>query len=105
MADFNMGHVLFHGSSRKAVKEYYIILQELLVVLCQMPAKPMMEGRWVVKPKTSYLVDPCSTCNVLDDNNGCMLLGTIIAQFVAGSKGYKVEGQTGVTGAYPTQCH
>jgi hypothetical protein len=29
----------------------------------------------------------------------------VIAQFVARSKGYKVEGQTGVTGTYPTQCH
>jgi hypothetical protein len=33
------------------------------------------------------------------------LLWPVIAQFVAGSKGYKVEGQTGVTGTYPTQCH
>jgi hypothetical protein len=30
---------------------------------------------------------------------------TVIAQFVARRKGYKVEGQTGVTGTYPTQCH
>jgi hypothetical protein len=29
----------------------------------------------------------------------------VIAQFVARKKGYKVEGQTGVTGTYPTQCH
>jgi hypothetical protein len=29
----------------------------------------------------------------------------VIAQFVARSKGYKVEGQTGITGTYPTQCH
>ena len=29
----------------------------------------------------------------------------VIAQFVARSKGYKVEGQIGVTGTYPTQCH
>ena len=29
----------------------------------------------------------------------------VIAQFVARIKGYKVEGQTGVTGTYPTQCH
>jgi hypothetical protein len=29
----------------------------------------------------------------------------VIAQFVARRKGYKVEGQTGVTGTYPTQCH
>jgi hypothetical protein len=30
---------------------------------------------------------------------------TIIAQFVARIKGYEVEGQTGVIGTYPTQCH
>jgi hypothetical protein len=30
---------------------------------------------------------------------------TVIAQFVARSSGYEVEGQTGVTGTYPTQCH
>jgi hypothetical protein len=30
---------------------------------------------------------------------------TVIAQFVARSNGYEVEGQTGVTGTYPTQCH
>jgi hypothetical protein len=29
----------------------------------------------------------------------------VIAQFVARSNGYEVEGQTGVTGTYPTQCH
>jgi hypothetical protein len=29
----------------------------------------------------------------------------VIAQFVARSNGYKIEGQTGVTGTYPTQCH
>jgi hypothetical protein len=29
----------------------------------------------------------------------------LIAQFVARIKGYKIEGQTGVTGTYPTQCH
>jgi hypothetical protein len=28
-----------------------------------------------------------------------------IAHFVARKKGYKVEGQTGVTGTYLTQCH
>ena len=33
------------------------------------------------------------------------ILGCVIAQFVARSKGYKVEGQIGVTGTYPTQCH
>jgi hypothetical protein len=32
-------------------------------------------------------------------------MGHVIAQFVARRKGYKVEGQTGVTGTYPTQCH
>jgi hypothetical protein len=32
-------------------------------------------------------------------------MGIVIAQFVARSKGYKVEGQTGVIGTYPTQCH
>jgi hypothetical protein len=31
--------------------------------------------------------------------------GHVIAQFVARSNGYKIEGQTGVTGTYPTQCH
>jgi hypothetical protein len=30
---------------------------------------------------------------------------SVIAQFVARIKGYKVEGQIGVTGTYPTQCH
>jgi hypothetical protein len=35
--------------------------------------------------------------------NPCVSLA--IAQFVARRKGYKVEGQTGVTGTYPTQCH
>jgi hypothetical protein len=29
----------------------------------------------------------------------------VIAQFVAKSNGYEVEGQTGITGTYPTQCH
>ena len=29
----------------------------------------------------------------------------VIVQFVARSRGYKIEGQTGVTGTYPTQCH
>jgi hypothetical protein len=29
----------------------------------------------------------------------------VIAQFLARKKGYKVEGQTGITGTYPTQCH
>jgi hypothetical protein len=29
----------------------------------------------------------------------------VIAQFVARSKGSKVEGQTGVTRTYPIQCH
>jgi hypothetical protein len=29
----------------------------------------------------------------------------VIAQFVARSNGYETEGQTGVTGTYPTQCH
>jgi hypothetical protein len=33
------------------------------------------------------------------------LYGLVNAQFVSMSKGYKVEGQTGVTGTYPTQCH
>jgi hypothetical protein len=32
-------------------------------------------------------------------------VGLVIAQFVARSKGYKVEGQIGITGTYPTQCH
>ena len=32
-------------------------------------------------------------------------LPSVIAQFVARSSGYEVEGQTGVTGTYPTQCH
>jgi hypothetical protein len=32
-------------------------------------------------------------------------LELVIARFVARMKGYKVEGQTGVTGTYPTQCH
>jgi hypothetical protein len=31
--------------------------------------------------------------------------GTVITQFVARSSGYEVEGQTGITGTYPTQCH
>jgi hypothetical protein len=31
-----------------------------------------------------------------------MSLGFVIAQFVARSKGYKVEGQIGITGSYPT---
>jgi hypothetical protein len=31
--------------------------------------------------------------------------GLVIAQFVARLSGYEVEGQTGVTGTYPTQCH
>jgi hypothetical protein len=29
----------------------------------------------------------------------------VIAQFVARSNGYKIEGQTGITGTHPTQCH
>ena len=29
----------------------------------------------------------------------------VIAQFVARSSGYEIEGQAGVTGTYPTQCH
>jgi hypothetical protein len=38
--------------------------------------------------------------SIKEDPN--MLL--VIAQFVARIKGYKVEGQTGVTGTCPTQC-
>ena len=29
----------------------------------------------------------------------------VIAQFVARSNDYKIEGQTCITGTYPTQCH
>jgi hypothetical protein len=29
----------------------------------------------------------------------------VITRFVARIKGYKIEGQTGVTGTNPTQCH
>jgi hypothetical protein len=32
-------------------------------------------------------------------------LWSVIAQFVARSNGYEIEGQTGITGTYPTQCH
>jgi hypothetical protein len=32
-------------------------------------------------------------------------LGFVIAQFVARIKGYKIEGQIGITGTSPTQCH
>jgi hypothetical protein len=32
-------------------------------------------------------------------------IGLVIAQFVARIKVYKIEGQTGVTGTNPTQCH
>jgi hypothetical protein len=39
------------------------------------------------------------------DEDSFKLIGIVIAQFVARSKGYKVEGQTGVTETYPTQCH
>jgi len=31
--------------------------------------------------------------------------GLVIAQFVARIKGLRFEGQTGVTGTNPTQCH
>ena len=34
-----------------------------------------------------------------------ILFQPVIAQFVARSNGYKIEGPTGVTGTYPTQCH
>jgi hypothetical protein len=32
-------------------------------------------------------------------------MGLVIAQFVARIKGYKIEGQIGITGTNPTQCH
>jgi hypothetical protein len=34
-----------------------------------------------------------------------MRVDLVIAQFVARKRGYKVEGQIGVIGTYPTQCH
>jgi hypothetical protein len=33
------------------------------------------------------------------------LLIPVIAQFVAGSNGYKIEVQADITGTYPIQCH
>jgi hypothetical protein len=52
-----------------------------------------------------YLVntrpDICFTVNTLSQH----MVEPVIAQFVARIKGYKIEGQTGVTRTNPTQCH
>jgi hypothetical protein len=56
-----------------------------------------------VDPKKVAAMKDCLCPKTLKSLRG--FLGHVIAQFVARKKGYKVEGQTGVTGTYPTQCH
>jgi hypothetical protein len=61
---------------------------------------------WYAKMDSFLLDAEFSRChydpNVYTKKVGIHL---VIAQFVARSSGYEVEGQTGVTGTYPTQCH
>jgi hypothetical protein len=51
------------------------------------------------------LIDGCASSVVLGIKYDDVVVGIVIAQFVARSNDYEVEGQTGVTGTYPTQCH
>jgi hypothetical protein len=53
----------------------------------------------------SFLVIDFILHNCMLESRASSNVMIVIAQFVAGSNGYKVEVQTGVTGTYPTQCH